>query len=433
MLEPKAKAENVLSTQTSNLSIEDCIELAITNNPSMAEKELEVHIQEANVGVAFSEFFPELKVESYYETWDDEHPYLPFNYTGDVDIQDVSPYYTSKESLVLSQPIYHGGENFYRLKKAEADLSSTVYDMKVRRLDLIYRVKRTYLDVLKSKKLLDIQMDNLYALRRNLEIAEFEFEEGAINKIDLLDARKLLYEAMVETIKALDVYEYNIVKLNIIIGRKTNAPVILEDIKEIDMSKYSLPSKEEASIMACLNRPEIFRVDSKIKSSQMNLKGIEAGYWPRLDLEGKYNFSQDEIKGDYEDWSVKFKVTLPVSESIKNVSKVKKAKAEMLQTEIEKEKLKEVIDLEIQQSISNLEESSIKLQTAQEKLKEAKEKFEILSFKKDQGLMSKRSFILSELDFNKIREDYVKALHRYCLDRITFDRVISSVKTSVIF
>jgi adhesin transport system outer membrane protein len=393
----------------------------------MTEYELLKKMEEANLSLSKTNFLPDLEIEAYYEELKD----TPINENQ----QNTQKYGRTKEGIKLTQSVYDGGAKYYSLKEAEANVASAEYKLRKQTLDLIYEVKKAYLDYSHFKEVLDVKMEKFEACRDFYEVMEFEHKEGTISRLTLIDSKMFFHDSIVELRSAVSDYEYAAAKLNILMGRDFDAPLRTVGISEAYLQRIVAPNPHKALFSALLNRPEVFDLASQIEAYRMRLKKEKAGYQPNLDIEGEYNFTQhDDQYDDFEDWNVKFKVSLPILfGQLKTRNKVAMTKAALEITEAQRQQLKERISFEVNRMCSKLNTSRIAVMAAQEKLKLGGDRQNIYQVEEELGELSRKDMTLFNMDYFDIKEDYLDALHSYYLDRITLDNVIASKNTQMLF
>lgn len=408
-------------------TIEDCIKLALVNNPSLTEAEFNTKMEEASLALSKTNFLPELEVEAYYEELKDS----PVNENQ----QSTTEYGRTKEAIKVTQSVYDGGEKYFALKTAEAEVKSAQYKVKKQELLLIYEVKKAYLDYSYYKSVLDVKKNKFDAGRNYYEVVDFEYNEGTISKLDLIDAKLFYGQSIMDLKSAVNDYKYAAAKLNVLMGRSFDAPIKITNIDESYSKRIYSANPDKALFDALLNRPEVFDTANQIEAYKMRLKKEKAGYHPDLDIEGEYNFTQHDDQYDtFEDWNVKFKVTMPIIfGQINTRNKVKRAEAALEMTKIQREKLKEVIALEVNRICSRLNASKMAVSLAEERLELGEDRFSIYEKEEELGELSRKDMTLSSMEYYEMKEDYLEALYGYYLDRIYLERVTASKNTQMLF
>jgi outer membrane protein TolC len=393
----------------------------------MTEAELAKKMEEAGLAFSKTSFLPELEVEAYYEELKD----TPDNENR----KDTPAYGRTKESLKLTQSVYDGGAKYFSLKEAEANVASAEYNLRKQEISLIYEVKKAYLDYTHFKEILDIKMDKFNAANNFYEVVSFEYKEGIISRLKLLEVKMFFHDSIVELRSAVSDYEYAAAKLNILMGRDFDAPLRTAGISDSYLERINAPNPREALFEALLNRPEVFDLASQVEAYQMRLKKEQAGYHPNFDIEGEYNLTQnDDLYDTYEDWNVKFKVTLPILfGQIQTRNKVAQARAALEMTEAQRLKLKEIISFEVNRVCSQLNTSRIAVQAAEEKLELGMDRQGIYETEEELGELSRKDMNLSSMDYYDIKKDYQDALYTYYLDRILLDRIVASKNIQMLF
>lgn len=185
------------------LSLDDCIEIALKNNPNIQISKNNVKLIESRVGQAKSDYFPTLGVSGGYtgNTID-----IGNNYRG-------NDYYYSA-GVSLRQLIFNFGKTNANIKMQKFNKIASEFDLTNTILQTAYNVKNAYYGVLASRAKIDIAKSNLEINKRQHEQIKAFFEEGLKSRIDFVNAEVNLSNSKIELIGAETDYENTLVKLN---------------------------------------------------------------------------------------------------------------------------------------------------------------------------------------------------------------------------
>ncbi len=185
------------------LSLKDCIEIALKNNPNIQISKNNVKLAQTKVGEAKSDFFPSVGVSGGYSAsnlWQD-------NISGGNDY-----YYSAGVSL--KQLIFNFGKTNSQIKLQKFNKIAAEFDLEYTNLKTAYDVKSAYYGVLAARALMDVAKSNLEINERQYAQIKAYFEEGLKSRIDFVNAEVNLSNSKIELIAAQTAYENTLVKLN---------------------------------------------------------------------------------------------------------------------------------------------------------------------------------------------------------------------------
>lgn len=185
------------------LSLDDCIEIALKNNPNIQISKNNVKLVESRVGQAKSDFFPTIGANGGYTG---NTVNLGHNYGG-------NDYYYSA-GVSLRQLIFNFGKTNANIKMQKFNKIASEFDLTNTTLQTAYNVKNAYYGVLASRAKVDIAKSNLEINKRQYEQIKAYFEEGIKSRIDFVNAEVNLSNSKIELIGAETDYENTLVKLN---------------------------------------------------------------------------------------------------------------------------------------------------------------------------------------------------------------------------
>ncbi len=185
------------------LSLKDCIEIALKNNPNIQISKNNVKLIESRVGQAKSDFFPNLNASG--------------GYTGNTidmghNIGGGDYYYNAGVSL--KQLIFNFGKTNANIKMQKFNKIASEFDLTNTTLQTAYNVKSAYYGVLAARAKVDIAKSNLEINKRQYAQIKAFFEEGIKSRIDFVNAEVNLSNSKIELIGAETEYENTLVKLN---------------------------------------------------------------------------------------------------------------------------------------------------------------------------------------------------------------------------
>lgn len=185
------------------LSLEECVQIGINNNPNIQISKNNVKIMESQIGSAKADFFPSLGANA--------------GYTGntiDIGSSNGGADYYYAAGVSLRQLIFNFGKTNAFVKMQKFNKIASEFDLDTAILKTSYEVKNAYYGVLAARARVDIAKSNLEINERQYAQIKAFFEEGVKSRIDFVNAEVNLSNSKIELIAAETEYENTLVKLN---------------------------------------------------------------------------------------------------------------------------------------------------------------------------------------------------------------------------
>lgn len=272
------------------------IDQALQKNLNFKASEKDVALSSQDVKAAKSNYLPSLTAST----------------TGtyiDPDLAAVSngqnPEFSTAGNITLQQTLFSEAANANiviqkNLQKAQEEVFNAA------ELDLIFDVSNAFFNALILKANAQIQIQNLDLTKRNLQIAQQNYEAGAAGKSDLLRFRSQLAQNTQAMVEAINQLEQGFVNLNQVLNNPVNMEVDLEDtqLNEGIFKRYNYdeltkrlddPSLREPFIdflveEAYRNSPELKSLGYNLNATERNIRLNSFGrLLPTLGLQGQYN------------------------------------------------------------------------------------------------------------------------------------------------
>lgn len=182
------------------LSIEDCVQIGLSNDPNITKYENYIKVAKSLIGQTKSAYFPTLGLTTGYFVQTNSEP------------RDTTKYYGL--NLNANQLIWDFGKTQAKLNMNKYNLQAAKYDLDNAVLERTYKVKSAYYDTLRS-------IAKRYIAERSVKINELHVErtkalyyEGLKSRIDLVNAEVYLTESKIALEDAISSFYISLVILN---------------------------------------------------------------------------------------------------------------------------------------------------------------------------------------------------------------------------
>ena len=444
-------AENQAIKTGDVLTLEECIDIAINNNPNITLAKDTTKIYQSKIGQAKSGYFPQLNLSTGYSR---QNPTTTFG------SDKSSNQYSGNVSL--NQLIYDFGKTSAKVKIQDLNLDSSRLDVDNEVVLTAYNVKQAYFTALSSKINKAILAQAINQSEQHLKQAKAFFEAGMKSKIDVTTADVNLSNAKLNYIKANDAYKTAIANLNNAMGipdapeyniadtimfknklenevavsyegkPTSNKPedksvlksgiTKLNIIDNIVFKKYDV-NFEEAIKTAYDNRQDLKSLISKEAAAHESVKLAQKDYLPVLSGFAGYGLGGQKFPLD-NGWSAGANVNVSVFNGFLTKNQINEAKANLGSVKSSVEILKQNIYLQVQQACISLTEAEKRLPVAEIIIKQAEENLELANGRYKVGVGNSIEVQDAEISYNSAQLAYVQTLYDYNIGRSNLEKAM---------
>ena len=455
--------------QILELSIMDCVAMALKGNSEINIVKISPHIEDANVLVQKSRFEPHFTFDGAVTDSKEQDDNLILgtsilkNRVGTFDfgynqkfttgadvrmsffnsrtvsnsvIQFPNPAYESEAEISINQPLLKGAgiavnKADFLIAKNNKLKSQQQFTAEVIRV--LTNVKKTYYDFQYSREQYIVAYKSLKRVEGLYQINQDKYTKGLASDIDLSESeaevarfQQALYEA--ESIMRLAEDNLKLITNLVDDPALWNANIVLMESLGYEKREIDLA---EALKMAFINRPDYAAAKIDLRNRDIVVVVNENGMLPTVDLKASYglngldgNYGKDlgDLgSGKYSNWTVGVNVDVPLIGD-ENRGKYEKSKLEKEQALLAFQRLGEKIVLDVRNVVRDIDINYRKLE-ASKISKEAEEKnyaAQELRFKA--GLVSTLDIVIYQERLAKAEVNYIKSIIDYNISLIELSR-----------
>ena len=199
--------------KTVEYSLEDCINIALANDPNIKVAKTQKDIANSQVGLAKADYFPSLTIGNGFTSQHNKNSGRGggFYNQGGSTTSDNNYY---QLNLGVNQLIWDFGSTVARINMQKYNRESVGYDLENTILNTVYSVKLAYFRALAALANQDVYERSVRINQLNYDRTNALFQEGLKSKIDVVNAQVYLTDAQISLIDAQGQYENAIVELN---------------------------------------------------------------------------------------------------------------------------------------------------------------------------------------------------------------------------
>lgn len=400
------------------VSLVDCIKLAITHHPAIMSAISNAEIYKTMVGQAWANYFPTLSAGVSYSR-NDTLMTMSSSYARMMS-QKYNMYYMPTISANLL--LFDFGKTKSNADMATRTYESSRYDAETSIELVIYNVKVAYYNLVFAEIQKKVYEDTVKDFELQYKQAKAQYNIGRKAKIDVTTAEYNLGNAKVNLIKAKNTLELAAAELANAVGIPELENVVLKDqlnSKAYDVNFTDLLKTAQAS------RPALLSAKKLMDAAELNIRSAKRAFTPDLSAFGSYNQGGRQIDSDY---GYQFGVQLNYNAI--NLMLLKKqvdqAKAEYKKAVADYEQQRQNVYLEVKSAYINLLNSHDSISVSKLALQQAKER-QYQAFRRYQvGLGDAIEFKDAENSYLNAQLDYYSNLLSYNINAAELERVIGA-------
>jgi len=407
--------QNKTTASKNSISLRDCLNQAIRDNPLLMEAGLGAQSGEEVIISAAGKHYPRLSLDGNYTSRKDPLPYIPAKAIN------IPPHFSDEFAswnAYMIIPLYQGGQIINGVRLAEIRKAVLDDNRELTRNEIIANVVNTYNKILQLQKLRGASQSSVEALESLLKNAQQLYKVGRSAKVDLLKVEVQLSNEKQRILFLDEAIMTSFETLRYLMGEDYQEHSMMTLSDHLTMQDFRQASDPGLAFeTAKKKRPEYLIAQKGVEDAGMSYKistgkllpsvGAFAGYMDQ------YGFDPHH---DEANWYTGINVSIPLFEKslYSDISRdrILKQKAEKHLQVVENQ-----IRLDIRSAFSALEESRNRILSTQKAVEQSRESFRIeeLRYKSRAGavvdlLLAQAAYVTSEANYSQALYDYNAAL-----------------------
>lgn len=437
------------------LTLNDCISIALNNNPAIRNARYNYGISKSNVGIARSEFFPTVGVGTGYK----------FNDTS------TNRYTTSTNTYsveaTLNQLLWNFGRTNAHIKMQKFYMIADEYLFYNAVRETTFLVKQRYFEVLAARATMFINRAYVDINERNYLRTKAYFEEGLKSKIDLVNAEVTLSDSRISLVQSENSYKNSLVNLNnaMYIAKAPSYSIegtegfnVKNNLTPVDLTQITKPSDkeinklpvnvkdaklstavekleyltnyevdefpytfEECMKMAYTNRSDLKAYTSTLDAVKENLLYVKRNYYPELSASAGYGWRDTNSTNS-------FNVGVNLSSSLNIMNQKYQVDAAKYQVDIAENSLNQLnqdIYFEVQNAYIDMVQLEKQIPLLSVKVRQTLENYELAEGRYYVGLGDYIQLQDAKVNYNNAQVSYIETIYKYNVARANLESVIA--------
>jgi outer membrane protein len=413
----------VPSRGQSILSLDSCRSMAFAYNQDLKVATRGVDAAESSARATRANLYPDIDFRSFYMFSDGVNPEV-----SPSDLDNIQLY---NLGLQISQNIYRGRQVQYSAQIADQEVDKMNALRDLSETELIYYTDQLYWQTVMASEMVDLARDYTSVIEELYEVVKNRTEAEIIGMNDLLLTEVQLNDARLENIKSDNNLKVSTMYLNRLIGLNVNSNTVVASKIIPGVEEPEGPERPDAEQSAMENRPELKAQKAEMDISSTSVDLAKSSYHPALTGSVGGGYGATSISGINDPGlsvTALVSLNLPIYEFGQRKHEVAYSRINFEMSELEYQKLEDIISLEVNSAVYNIEQSRQKVELTYNSLLKARENLGLLTNQYREGLASVIEVINAQIFWQKAYLSNIQARYKYMLDITDYNKAIGLLR-----
>jgi len=420
------------SKETSQLSLDRAIILALEKNADLKVAELEVNKSNEKVREARSGLFPKIDVSGQYQRYLDKPviflpPGSPFGTTLKIGSDN-----SFSASASFSIPLF-SYTLFEAIALSSDYLALTEQSYLAAKNKVVGDVKKAFLAALLTSETRDVMRSSLVNAEENFENVKRLNSAGTLSDYDLLRA-----EVQVENLRPLILQMDNNHKLalealKVAIGLDAGMDISVTGNLEDGFSSVT-PKEEDVIDEFLKNYPQLAILDYQVRLNDRNITIETSSYFPTLAGFGSYQYQSQANDFKFSDYNwvktsiIGLQLSVPIFNGFKTAAKINQAEIGLKQSQEQKRNLTEALKTQTLSILYRLQQAAIRIKGQDKTVLQAQEGFNIAKTRLENSLATQLEVNDAELALRQAKLNRLQAIYDYKIAEAELETILGRIK-----
>lgn len=402
-------------SKSEELSLADCLELALNNNPKIQAAYANSSAVKENKVQTIANYTPSLSTQTALMRNKPDLSGMPSGFK----IPTYTKYLLG--TISLSQLVYDFGvtQNQYTINKLEWENAKQNIESVVN--SVVCDVKDAYYNLLYALSAKQVRQETVEQYETMYKQARAFYEIGTRPKVDVTIAAANLADAKANYIEATNAVDLAVSKLNNVMGTPFIEPYVVNTVMPYEATDITMKGAIEIANEA---RPDLKMAILQMKMADEYVKLAKKTYMPKLSVSADLSMGGRDHFTDTTWYSVGGYFEFPVINPVTITSQIKQAKAEMKQQQYNTKSTVNDIYYEIQTAYVQLNDARERIAASKVAVQQARESFELSQGRYKAGVCDAVELKESQVTYENAKLAYVSNVYTYNSAKASLEKAI---------
>jgi len=438
--------EGATEVTTMQLSLQEAIDLALSENPTIKVADLEVERYDYVRKETLGNLYPSITASGTY-TYAVVKSEISKGLSFGADNTIAA---AAEVGLPLVMPAV-----WRSIKMTKIQMENAVEQARASRIDMVNAVKKAYYNILLAEQSLAVLRSSEEMVSKTVEQTRVQYEHGLASEYNLLTAEvqlSNLQPSIIQTANSIDIAK-RLLKMYLSLPENVDIALVgtLDDFRDAILNGNE-PLSTDVSENSTLKQ-----LDIQAELLQQNLKLTQTSRMPSLVAFGQFAYSGNDMQrpdfsammgggaaggatGTTPDagtaeavkksfyWqhpiSVGLSLSVPIFSGFKNTNKVRQVRNQIRQLEIQREYVAKSTDVQVRTAINNLLTAREKMFANEKTVAQAQKAYDISNTRYKAGAGTILELNSSELSLTQAKLNYSQAIYDYISAKADYDQIV---------
>ncbi len=336
-------------------------------------------------------------------------------------------------TVTASQLIYSGGQVAAAIHIAKYTQDATIYSLRDIVDTTIANVRSQFYAVLLDRAIINVQEQNINLLESQLKDQQNRFEAGTVPRFNVLQADVAVANARPQLLQARN--DYSVAELNLARSLGIDTGVLgdpappINPVGDLAADEKPLPLAQ-AMELARERRPFLKEQREQIHIQVENISVALAGYQPRLSVDAGYEVRNSSASKSLEKtingWFYGVTGSWDIFDGGATYGQTKQAKAQLEEAKVNYDDAVRQVDVEVQQALDQVQESLDTITSQEKTITEAQEALRLAQEELSAGTGTQLSLLSAQVSLLQAQTTLVQAQYNYDIAMAQYDRVTAA-------
>ena len=335
-------------------------------------------------------------------------------------------------AIMVTQPVFMGGAIIAMNKMADAGEQMAANSAEARRQSTIYEIDQAYWQVVSLRHKQKLAQSYLDLVKKLDGDVQKMIKEGVATRSEGLSVSVKVNEAEMALLKVNDGLTLSKMLLCQLCGIPVNEQVVLAEEETDDLSVVETVPQVDVE-QAAENRPELKMLQNVVDMGKQATNMLKAGNLPQVLLTGGYMVSNPNVFNGFEKkfagvWNVGVLVRVPIWNWGDVAYKVRAAKGATTIATLQRDEIREKIELQVNQSAFKVNEANKKLEMAKASTERADENLRTANLGFREGVISSTTVMEAQTAWLQAQSQKIDAEIDVKLSQVNLQKALGTLR-----
>lgn len=414
------------ANDTVRLSRQECVSIALQDNPTIRVADLEVKRMDYSKRETLASVFPNIDFSGAYQRTIKLQT-VSMNMGGQTQQFKMGTDNNWNFGFSASMPLVNA-QLWKAIQISDTQILSAMEDARASRLDLVNNINKAYYALLLADASRNVIKANYDIAKMNAEIYQKQFEQGTASEYDVLRSSVQVSNVEPELLQADISVKQASLMLKILMGMDHEVTVMpnitLKDMQR-EMYGYHLGTERDLSQNTSLRT-----LDIQTKMLKQSLTAKKFAWIPTLGISYNMNWnamsSGNALKNQqFNPYSnVGIALQVPIFNGLGRLNAVKQAQVQVKEMTFQRENLVNNLNMQVDLALDNLNKQVKQISSSEQGMKQAQKAYDIMQKSFEIGAATYLNLRDAEVANTSAQLSYLQAIYNYLVSTSELDTLL---------